>query len=100
MGHRDACVRGGRERGRDARDDLEGDAGLRQRECLLAASAEEEGVAALKTQDQGPGLCPVNQDAVDLVLGDGRVWPRDFPTSTSSAYSEALSSSLESTSRS
>ena len=54
-------------------DDLEGDAGLRQRECLLAAAAEEEGVAAFKTHDQGPGLRPVYQDAVDLVLAHRRV---------------------------
>ena len=73
MGHRDACVGGRRERGRDAWDDLEGDAGLRQREGLLAASAEEEGVAAFETHDQGAGLRPIYQDVVDLVLAHSRV---------------------------
>ena len=48
MGHRDAGVGGHRDRGADAGHHLEGDAGLRQRQGLLAAAAEHERVAALE----------------------------------------------------
>ena len=58
---------------RDARHDLERDAGLRQDFGLLPAAAEDEGVTALEARDDlvFPGLG--DDQGVDLVLGKGVV---------------------------
>ena len=54
VGHRDARVRGPRDAGGHARDDLEPGSGGRQRLRLLAAPAEDEWIAALEAHDAPP----------------------------------------------
>jgi hypothetical protein len=70
MGDRDSG-QGGRGHGRaDAGHDLERDAGLGERERLLASAAEHEGIAALEAHDALAALGGADHDAVDLLLGD------------------------------
>ena len=75
MGDRDQGRGGhGRDR-RDARDDLERDAGLGERERLLAAAAEHERVAALEPDDvEAGGAVGDEQARHRLLLHPG---PRD-----------------------
>ena len=68
MRHRDSRGGGdGRDR-RDARDDLERDPRLGQRERLLAASPEDVGVAALQADDLEPLSAERDEEVVDLLL--------------------------------
>ena len=69
MGHRDAGVGGHRDRGAHARHHLEGDAGLRQRQGFLAATAEHEGIAALEPDHAASPARVLDQPRVDLDLG-------------------------------
>ena len=65
--HRDQRRLGhGRDR-RHAGHELEGDARIGERECLLAAAAEDERVAAFQTHDEAPAAV-VDQRAVHLRL--------------------------------
>src|SRR5947209_8001585 len=57
----------GRERG-DTRDHVERHAGLRERERLLPAAAEEERVAALEPHDVVAAAAERNEQLVDLFL--------------------------------
>ena len=68
MRHRDAGVGGRRHRGADAGHDLERDAGLRQRQRLLAAAAEHERVAALQPHHDAASPRLLDQPRVDLAL--------------------------------
>ena len=65
----DPGVRGGRDRARDPRNDLERDAGRRQCLGLLAAAPEDERVAALEPHDTPARLAVLDEERVDLVLG-------------------------------
>ena len=69
VGHRDAPVGGGGDGGGDAGHLLKGDAVLGQQLQLLAAPAEQEGVAALQAHHVLPLQGLVQQDPVDLLLG-------------------------------
>src|SRR5438132_5879789 len=68
MRHRDArrCRNCGK--GRNARDDLERQPRFGERECLLAATAEDERVASLQADDGETLLAEVDEQVVDLVL--------------------------------
>ena len=55
---------------RDAGHDLDGDAGGDAGERLLAAAAEHERVAALEADDAPPGARVLDEQPVDLVLGE------------------------------
>ena len=68
MGQRDlqACRRG--DAGGDAGHDLDGDAFGAQRIELLAATAEDERIAALEANHRLAGLGALDQQRVDLVL--------------------------------
>src|SRR5688572_27075512 len=68
--HRYAGRGGDRDRARDAWNDLDRDASLLAGEALLATATEHVRVTTLEANDDLPGLGPVDQDAVDLVLGD------------------------------
>ncbi len=70
VGDRDAGVGGGGDAGGDAGDDLELDPGDAQRLALLAAAAEDEGVAALEPDDALAGSRRLDQPGADLLLGD------------------------------
>ena len=72
MRERDPGVRGYCERARDPRDDFEGDPGSREREALLTASPEYEGVAPLQPNDPASLACLGDHRRVDLVLGRRR----------------------------
>ncbi len=67
----DARVGGRRDPGGHARDDLERDPGLPQRERLLAAAAEHERVPALQPHDGPPGPRPLEHQLLDLRLLGG-----------------------------
>ena len=68
MGDRDPGVGGGGDPGGDPGDDLELDPGLAQGLALLAAAAEDEGVAALEPDDALPLAGGLDQPLVDLLL--------------------------------
>ena len=68
MGERDAGRGRAAERRRDARHDLDGDAAALQIRQLLAAAAEDEGIAALEAHDAAAGLRLPGDQRVDLVL--------------------------------
>ncbi len=68
MRHRDARVRGGGDRARDAGHDLERDAGRDARLGFLAAAAEHERVAALQPHDRLAREPTRDQHLVDLFL--------------------------------
>ena len=79
--HRDARVRGRGDRTRDAGHHFERRRRPRQRLGLLAAATEHEGIAALQPHD-GRAVPPaLDEDGVDLVLGErdraGRLGRRD-----------------------
>ncbi len=74
-GRGDAAVRDGNAGGagngcerRDAGDDLEGHAGVGERERLLAAAAEEERVSALEPDDVVAAAAERDEQLVHLVL--------------------------------
>ena len=69
MGHRDPGVGGGGDGGGDAGDLLEGDAVGGERLQLLAAPAEDEGVAPLEAHYVAPRQGLLQENAVDLLLG-------------------------------
>ena len=81
--------------------DLEGDAGGAQRGGLLAASCEDERVAALEAHDGAAGVAAavLDEEGVDLVLGRART-PGALPTEIRSAVAGARSSSDATDSRS
>ena len=70
MGERNAGVGGNGDRRRDAGNDLEGDAGRRQRLGLLAAAAENEGITALESDDALALPRSGDEQPDDLVLFD------------------------------
>src|SRR5207247_7991899 len=69
MGQRDPGIRRRRDGGGHPRHDLERDARTRQRESLLAAPPEDEGVAALEPHDAAPASCVPDEERVDALLG-------------------------------
>src|SRR2546425_10203939 len=69
VGQRDPGVRGRRDGGGHARHDLERDPRARQRLRLLAAPAEDEGVAALEPHDTPPAPRVTDEERVDARLG-------------------------------
>jgi hypothetical protein len=74
VGHRHTG--GGRcgDRGRDARDDLERDAGLHQRQRFLATAAEHEGVAALEAHDPPALAGELHEERGDQLLRHWTAW--------------------------
>ncbi len=66
--HRDARVRGRRDRARHARHDLEGNAGRDALLSFLAAAPEHERVATLQPDDLLAGGAPGDKQLVDLFL--------------------------------
>ena len=73
MGERDAGDRGHRDGARDARDDLDLDAGVPAERELLAAAAEHVRVAALEPHDVLALSGQVHEQSVDRVLRHGVV---------------------------
>ncbi len=71
MGDGDAGVGGAGEDGTDAGDDLEGEFLAGERLGFLAAAAEDEGIAALETDDALAGAGFLDEEGVDFVLGEG-----------------------------
>ena len=71
MRERHAGVGGDAERGGDAGDDLEGDAGGGQRFGLFAAASEDEGVAALEADHGEAAARALDEHGADLFLGEG-----------------------------
>src|SRR2546422_5889312 len=69
VGQRDPGVRGHRDGGGHPRHDLERDPRARQRLRLLAAPAEDEGVAALEPHDAPAAPRVPHEEGVDLLLG-------------------------------
>jgi hypothetical protein len=67
MRQRDARVRGRADRGRDARDDLERDAGLGQLFGFLAASSENQWVATLEAHHGPPRLRALQHRGVQAI---------------------------------
>src|SRR5581483_9488406 len=67
---RDAGARRHRRERRDARDDLERDPRSVERERLLAATAEDERVAALEADDLEALAAEPDQQVVQLLLAD------------------------------
>ena len=70
MRDRDARRRRHRRQRRDARDDLERDVRLRERERLLAAAAEDERVAALQAHDLEAAPAELDEQVVQRRLAD------------------------------
>jgi len=68
VGDRDARGGGRSRERRHTGDDLEVDARLRERECLLAAAAEDERVASLQPDDLVAPAGERDEKRVDLVL--------------------------------
>ncbi|MCX6624983.1 MAG: hypothetical protein NTY38_28770, partial [Acidobacteria bacterium] len=68
MSERDAGISGDAERRGYARNHFEGDAGGRERFHLLAAAAEDEGIAALEADDGLPLARLFDQHGGDLLL--------------------------------
>ena len=68
MGQRNLQGRGGGDAGGDAGHDLDGDARLAQRIELLAATAEDERIAALEPDHGLAGAGAVDQQRVDVLL--------------------------------
>ena len=87
------------DRGRDPGHDRHGQPGLHGGRDLLAAPAEDVGVAALEPHDREAGEGALDHDALDLVLGHGMVSGR-LPTSTTSAPGARRATSPTSASRS
>jgi len=75
VGERDPCIGGNGDGGRHAGDDLERDASLPERLRLLAATAEDEGVAALEPGHHRPLPGLLDEAPVDLILGEGVIAP-------------------------
>jgi|GEM_PF-5172596 len=71
MGDRDTGIGGGGRGGGHPRHDLKGHAGGRQLLHLLAASAEDEGIASLQPDHHLALHGVVHQHLVDLFLGMG-----------------------------
>jgi hypothetical protein len=71
---RDRNARVGRrgDPGGDARHDLEGHAHPGQGLGLLAAATEDERIAALEADSRATGACLLDEQGVDLLLGQGR----------------------------
>ncbi len=69
MGDGNAGIRGRRDGGGDAGDDLKPHAGGHQCLAFLAAAAKNEWVAALEAHDAPAFEALLDQQAVDLVLG-------------------------------
>ena len=63
MGQRDLQARGRGETGGDAGNDLDADAGARKRSKLLAATAEDEGIAAFQPHHGLAGAMPAQPGA-------------------------------------
>ena len=61
---------GSRDRGADARHDLERNARVRERERLFAATAEHERIATLEPDDALAALGRANHQTVDELLRD------------------------------
>ena len=70
---RDAGIGKTADPGGDARDDAEWDPGLGECQCLLAAAAEDAGIAALEPQDTTTLLRQPDQPGRDIGLA--RRWP-------------------------
>ncbi len=68
MRHRDACVRRRGDACRDPWHNAELDPRLTQRKCLLAATPEHEGIAALQPHHLSPGERPLDHQRLRLLL--------------------------------
>ncbi|GEC30402.1 hypothetical protein EFR01_05730 [Sinorhizobium fredii] len=68
VGHRDAGIGKPADARGDARHDTERDAVLDERQGLLAAAAEDKGVAALEAQYPEPGACELDEAERDVAL--------------------------------
>ncbi len=68
MRQRNAQARHATRRGGDAGHDLEGNAVRREALRLLAAAAEDEGIAALEADDVAAAAGELDEQSVDLVL--------------------------------
>ncbi len=82
MSHRNPGVGGHRHRGADPRHDLERHAGLRESQRLLAPTSEHERVAPLEADHEAAALGLLDQQRVDLRLGQAvrpRVLAREDP---------------------
>ena len=75
VGKRDPRIGGNGDGGRHAGNDLERDARLPEDLRLLAAAAEDEGVAALEAGHDVPPPGLLDEAPVDLLLGEGVVAP-------------------------
>ena len=73
MGHGDAGRRQAAGSGGDARHEAKGDAGCGERQRLLPAPAEDEGIAALEAEHALPLPREPNQPAADVGLARGRL---------------------------
>ena len=62
---------GGGERGGDAGDDLEGNAGIGEGGHLFGGAAKDERIAALEADDAAMGAGVLDHERVDFFLGDG-----------------------------
>src|SRR6266496_4209016 len=68
MGEWNLQARRRRDAGRDAGNDLDGNAGRAQGVELLAAPAEKERIAAFQPDDGLASLSPLDEERVDLLL--------------------------------
>src|SRR5271157_5461446 len=82
MGERHAGVGGDAERGGDAGDDFERDAGGGQRFGLFAAASEDERVAAFESDYGEAASRALDQHGADLFLSEGAdgLLPADIDT--------------------
>ena len=80
MGERDARIRQDTGRGRHSRHHLEADAGVAQGDGLLAAAAEDVGIAAFQSYDATPRTGLADEAGVQLILPVA--WPVRLPATT------------------
>jgi len=71
MRHRNRCETRFGERRRDAGHDLEGNPGLRERQCFFAAASKNKWVAALEPHHPSSAASRADKRAVDGLLPDG-----------------------------